>query len=519
MLTFQLKSCLQHTVNLIRQQRLSGRLGRSLGLIGLFLALIAGYVLSGMPVTLVINHQTYQLRTHRSAVEGILSEFGLVLAAEDIVEPPAAGRVARHQVITVKLARPVLIEADGRTVQLLTHQQTVAEVLAEAGIRTNTHDELLVNGVAVPGDSRLPAVSNVPPLEQKLNAASILLTRRTPAGAVSLTRPTPVQLILHRAVPVTLNDGGLSSTFHTNRPTVGEALLAQGLTLYLGDKVMPGLGTQLTPGMRIYIQRSLSVAITVDGRTIKTRTRRPTAGEVLAQEGIALMGQDFSRPPADTPITANDTIQVVRVRERLEIEQELIPFETKWLPDEEMPLDQQEVRQPGNTGVIKTRTRVRYENGQELTRELEDEWLDQEPSDRLIAYGTQITIRTVETEAGPLEYWRKISMLATPYSAATSGKDPDHPRYGITRSGLQAGYGIVAVDPKVIPLMTELYIPGYGQGLAGDTGGLIIGKHIDLGFDVGQPLPDLYEWRDVYVLTPVPPADKIRYVLPNWPQR
>jgi 3D (Asp-Asp-Asp) domain-containing protein len=207
------------------------------------------------------------------------------------------------------------------------------------------------------------------------------------------------------------------------------------------------------------------------------------------------------------------------VREALAIEQEFIPFETRWEPDEEMDLDRQELRQQGTTGVIKTRTRIRFENGQEVVRAVEDEWLDREPSDRVIAYGTKITVRTLETEAGPIEYWRKISMLATPYSAATSGKAPDHPRYGITRSGLPAGYGLVAVDPKVIPLMTDLYIPGYGQALAADTGGLIKGKHIDLGYDEDQPLPDLYEWRDIYVLTPVPPADQIRYVLPNWPQR
>lgn len=515
MATSQLKNFLQQTGKIVRLPRV----GRSLGLMGLFLALLAGYVLSGMPVTVAINDQAYQLRTHRWTIEGLLAEYGLALAPEDIVEPSPAARVRRNQVVTVKLARPVLIEADGRTVQLLTHQPTVAGVLAEAGIRTNTHDELLVDGLPGSRDSRLPSASDGPAPEKRVNAASLLLTRRTPAGAVSLARPRPVQLILHRPVPVTLNDGGLSSTFYTTQPTVGEALLAQGLTLYLGDKVTPGLGRRLTPGMRIYIQRSVPVAITADGRTLKTRTRRRTVGEVLAQEGIALMGQDYSRPPTGTPISANDTIEVVRVQERLEIEQEFIPFETKWVPDEEMPLDQQEVRQPGNTGVIKTRTRVRYENGQELGRQIEDEWLDQAPSDRLIAYGTQITVRTVETEAGPLEYWRKISMLATPYSAATSGKAPDHPRYGITRSGLQAGYGIVAVDPKVIPLMTELYVPGYGRALAGDTGGLVIGKHIDLGFDEDQPLPDLYEWRDVYVLTPVPPPDKIRYVLPNWPQR
>ena len=51
-----------------------------------------------------------------------------------------------------------------------------------------------------------------------------------------------------------------------------------------------------------------------------------------------------------------------------------------------------------------------------------------------------------------------------------------------------------------------------------DTGGLIYGKRVDLGFDDGQPLPTIYEWRDVYILTPAPPADKIRYVLPEWPQ-
>ena len=108
-------------------------------------------------------------------------------------------------------------------------------------------------------------------------------------------------------------------------------------------------------------------------------------------------------------------------------------------------------------------------------------------------------------------------MLATGYSAATSGKDPDHPRYGLTRTGMQAGYGIVAVDPKVIPLLTKLYVPGYGQAIAGDTGGGVLGKHIDLGYDENPPL--MYEWRDVYLLTPVPPAGQIRYVLPQWPQQ
>jgi 3D (Asp-Asp-Asp) domain-containing protein len=171
----------------------------------------------------------------------------------------------------------------------------------------------------------------------------------------------------------------------------------------------------------------------------------------------------------------------------------------------------------GVTGVIKSRTRIRYENGQEVWRGLEDEWLDQEPSTQIIAYGTSVVVRTLDTPAGPIEYWRKISMLVTPYNAATSGKSADHPQYGITRTGLRVGFGMAAVDPKVIPLMSKIYVPDYGIALAADTGGLIVGKHIDLAFDDHQPLPDLYGWRDVYILTPIPPADKIRYVLPQWP--
>lgn len=70
-------------------------------------------------------------------------------------------------------------------------------------------------------------------------------------------------------------------------------------------------------------------------------------------------------------------------------------------------------------------------------------------------------------------------MIATAYYSAGGGLNGD----GIAATGLRVKKGIVAVDPRVIPLGTKLYIPGYGEALAADTGGWIKGNRIDLAFD------------------------------------
>ena len=145
-----------------------------------------------------------------------------------------------------------------------------------------------------------------------------------------------------------------------------------------------------------------------------------------------------------------------------------------------------------------------------------DEWIERQPVTRIVSYGTKIIVRELETADGIVRYWRKIRMLATSYTAATSGKAPDHPLYGITRVGWQAGKGIVAVDPRVVRLLSKMYVPGYGFGAAGDTGGLIKGRRIDLCYDEDS-LVLWNSWVDVYLLEPVPPADEIPWLLLDYP--
>lgn len=87
-----------------------------------------------------------------------------------------------------------------------------------------------------------------------------------------------------------------------------------------------------------------------------------------------------------------------------------------------------------------------------------------------------------DPDAPPKEYLKKLTMRASAYTSdyASTGKYPGHPQFGITSTGMKAGYGVVAVDPNVIELGTRLYIYGYGYCVAGDTGGAIIGDRIDL---------------------------------------
>ena len=78
-------------------------------------------------------------------------------------------------------------------------------------------------------------------------------------------------------------------------------------------------------------------------------------------------------------------------------------------------------------------------------------------------------------------------------------------------------HGGVAVDPAVVPLRSRVFVPDYGMGDALDTGGAIIARRIDLGYDDSN-LVLWNRWVDVYLLWPPPPASQITWVLPNWPR-
>jgi 3D (Asp-Asp-Asp) domain-containing protein len=199
------------------------------------------------------------------------------------------------------------------------------------------------------------------------------------------------------------------------------------------------------------------------------------------------------------------------------LEAEDIPYETVRRPDSALELDQQRTDQSGKNGIRKRRVHLMYEDGVQKSREVAEEWIERQPATRIISYGTKIVVRELETPDGVIRYWRKIRVLATSYTAATSGKKRDHPEYGITRIGWRARKGIIAVDPTVIKLRSNMYVPGYGPGIAADTGGMIKGRWIDLCYDEDN-LVLWKKWLDVYILEPLPAAREINYLLPDSPR-
>lgn len=462
---------------------------------------------AGVEVTVTVDGYAERVRTTRGAVGQLLADLRVHIRPEDRVSPALDAPLTPDMAISVQRARPGIVEADGARYTVYTHAQTVGELLADAGMRLADQDEIWLDGAQVAATTPLPS-----PTATDTSTGGWRVPR--PHAWVG-REPPPVRLNVRRAVTLIVDDGTVPFAVHTTAATVGEALLRAQVTIYLGDTVQPALGSRVQDGLRVIIQRSRPVLITADRRTVQTRTRGKTVGDALVELGMIVSGNDRVTPALDTPVRDNTLIKIVRVLETVEVEREAIPFASVLVADPEMEIDNQRLVQQGEVGERRKRFKVTVVDGQEISRVMLDDWVAAEPITRVVAYGTKIVWRTLDTPDGPITYWRKIRAYATSYSPARSGTPRSAPWYGITRSGLPAGKGLVGVDPTVIPLGTRLYVPGYGRALAADTGSGLFGKWLDLGYS-DDDFELWHWWVDVYFLDPVPAY--VRWVLPNWPQ-
>lgn len=217
----------------------------------------------------------------------------------------------------------------------------------------------------------------------------------------------------------------------------------------------------------------LRSSIFVDGRELSVRSRPVTVGAILRQENIPVGPIDIVVPPMNAPMPRRGEIHIIRVRETIKEVEEQLPFILRWKERSTRNLRTVEM-QKGTLRTKVSKVKIIYHDNREFGRVVLNERTTKKTVYRLALMNREGQIEKVYD----LSKTRKMNVVATAYYTG----DPLCWGDGtVTCLGLKMQRGIVAVDPKVIPLRTRIYVSGYGYGYAGDTGNLIKGKRVDLG--------------------------------------
>ncbi len=219
---------------------------------------------------------------------------------------------------------------------------------------------------------------------------------------------------------------------------------------------------------------------------------------------LTIFAQTFWQPPAilgDSTPSLTQTLPINQpvitqssFTEKLQEETEILPKKTVYQDDPETEAGEEKVLEEGKNGKRTKIFKITFsKSGEEYERALIS--VETTPAeDKKILRGTKIIWRTLETADGEIKYWKKMRVYATHYDSRCPGCDE------WTAIGMRAGKGVIAVDPKVIPMRSKVYIPGYGMAVAGDTGGAIKGNIIDLGFDDARTAGWSARFVDIYLL-------------------
>jgi uncharacterized protein YabE (DUF348 family) len=430
--------------------------------------------------------------SHQRASDALLRQAGVELQAGDVVErgEEASGGAA----LAVRRAVPIVLEADGRVLAWRTRARTVAGALTEAGVSLGPFDSVLRNGLRAGHSDDL----SVPPL---LVAARALGLRMAENAAPLSASPEQVLLTVRRAVPFTVVEEDQPRSLVSSEPTLGQALREWGITLGPGDDVEPPVSSALSPGLLVHVSRAQRVTLSVDGAQAVLYTQAKTVQGLLDDTGVVLADAERVEPPLETPLSQDLQVRVYAYAEEEFAESETIDHATVYQLDPGLA-DGETERVEGADGVRHREYAIVYENGAEVSRQLVKEWDDPEPVDTVVYFGTAERVQAAQSLPDGLNVARVINVYATWYNPASAGRSSEDPSYGITSTGVPVTKGIVAVDPSVIPYGTRMYIPGYGFGVAADTGGAIVGNIIDLGFPDGVSPGWVPCWIDVYILGP-----------------
>jgi len=235
-------------------------------------------------------------------------------------------------------------------------------------------------------------------------------------------------------------------------------------------------------GVSLWLHRPAPVRIVLyngeKGQEVLTRAK--TVGQAIAEQRIDLKPQDLAVPSLDSAVTSGMEIDLGILERRVKETEKNQPYEIHTDYSDTLNVGEIIEFQQGKDGRVRQQTEDYFLNGEEAFEKVLKTTVLKPVKDAKVLEGT-----AQKTKMYPLG--RKMRVAKTLTLAATAyypGPENNWPySTGSTASGLKAGYGIAAVDPKRIKLKTPLFIEGYGYALAADTGSAIKGDRIDLCYD------------------------------------
>jgi len=276
-------------------------------------------------------------------------------------------------------------------------------------------------------------------------------------------------------------------TIWTTADTVAGLLKEQKIVLKEQDQISPSPQTAIKNKMNVKLDISFHLTYVDGGRAQKVWTTSTTVADFLKQQGIKLNQYDRVEPTLTEKIPENGVVNVIRVEKVTDVVEEPVQFAVVTKKDENLQKGQEKVIAPGKQGRVSKQYEVMLENGKEVSRKLINEQNLLQKQDKIVAVGTKDL--ALQVSRGETAKGKEFYVTATAYTAYCNGCS------GRTATGLNLranpNMKVIAVDPRIIPLGTKVYVEGYGYAVAADTGGAIKGYIVDL---LMPSHADAYRW-------------------------
>lgn len=310
--------------------------------------------------------------------------------------------------------------------------------------------------------------------KQNMMRAPFWRSRLAALAMLSVVSAAAVTVLVLHMQSFTVRDGAKRYVVSTLSGDPAEAVRLAGVSVGEDDAI-----TRLGDGNELTIDRAFTVSVTVDGEVREVRMTSGTVGDALERAGVDMAGYRLVNAQfSDAASDGLDICLVSAVTYNEYTETEPIPCQTQVQYTTALAKGCVKILQPGSDGQIVRTYRETLEDGVVVSRVVLSETRT-EPTPRIQQVGTQLGVamspapRAIALDAAgqPVNYSQVFTGTCTAYTN-DRGLAGTH-----TSTGRVAAVGVVAVDPRIIPYGSELYIVSadgsyvYGYAIAGDTGG------------------------------------------------